>query len=93
MPSWQARRTAASAATLAARLDALLAVENPSYATLGRANGRLDPVDLRLVCPGTFEQLAALQREQSAGINANQLKVPKLLRDAEQRALLQRGQI
>ena len=29
-------------ATLAARLDVLLANENPSYATLGRANGRLD---------------------------------------------------
>ncbi len=80
-----------SVATLAARLDALLALENPSYATLGRANGRLDPVDLRLVRPGTFEQLLALQREQAAGINANQIKVPKLLRNPEQRALLQRG--
>ena len=59
--------------------------------TLGRANGRLDSVDLRLVRPGTFEQLTALQREQAAGINANQVKVPRLLRNPEQRALLQRG--
>ena len=80
-----------SVATLAAGLDALLAIENPSYATLGRANGRLDSVDLRLVRPGTFEQLTALQREQAAGINANQVKVPRLLRNPEQRALLQRG--
>ncbi len=78
-------------ASLAARLDALLAAENPSYGTLGRANGRLDPVDLRLVRPGTFEQLLNLQRDSAAGVNANQVKVPRLLRNAEQRALLQRG--
>ncbi|MEQ1802545.1 MAG: GH3 auxin-responsive promoter family protein [Gammaproteobacteria bacterium] len=78
-------------ANLAARLDALLAVENPSYATLGRLNGRLDAVDLRLVRPGTFEQLVALQRDAAAGVNANQVKVPKLLRSQEQRALLQSG--
>jgi hypothetical protein len=85
--------TGANVVQLATRLDALLAVENPSYATLGRANGRLDPVDLRLVRPGTFEQLIALQREQAAGINANQVKVPKLLRNQGQRALLQRGNL
>ncbi|MBL8200782.1 MAG: GH3 auxin-responsive promoter family protein [Chromatiales bacterium] len=78
-------------ARLAARLDVLLAMENPSYATLGRLNGRLDPVDLRLVRPGTFEQLVNLQRDNVAGVNANQVKVPRLLRNPEQRALLQRG--
>ena len=80
--------TGTNVAQLATRLDALLAVENLSYATLGRANGRLDPVDLRLVRPGTFEQLLALQRDQASGINANQVKVPKLLRNAEQRQLV-----
>jgi hypothetical protein len=79
------------AASLASRLDALLATENPSYATLGRANGRLDPVEVRLVRPGTFEQLVNLQRDNVAGVNANQVKVPRLLRNTEQRALLQRG--
>ncbi len=83
--------TIADVTRLAGRLDALLALENPSYATLGRANGRLDPVELRLVRPGTFEQLTTLQRAQAAGINANQVKVPRLLRNPEQRALLQRG--
>ena len=76
---------------LAARLDDLLVVENPSYATLGRVNGRLGPVDLRLVQPGTFEQLVNLQRDAATGVNANQVKVPKLLRNPEQRVLLQRG--
>jgi hypothetical protein len=37
--------------------------------------------------------LLALQREQAAGINANQVKVPKLLRNQGQRALLQRGNL
>jgi hypothetical protein len=82
-----------SASRLANRLEALLAVENPSYATLGRVNGRLDPVDLRIVRPGTFEQLVALQRDAVEGVNANQVKVPKLLRSPEQRELLQRGVI
>lgn len=81
----------ASAGHLATRLEALLAAENPSYATLGRVNGRLDPVDLRLVTPGTFEKLVNLQRDTVAGANVNQVKVPKLLRNPEQRALLQRG--
>lgn len=82
-----------SARRLATRLEALLAVENPSYATLGRVNGRLDPVDLRIVRPGTFEELVALQRDAVQGVNANQVKVPKLLRSPEQRELLQRGVI
>jgi hypothetical protein len=86
-----AAATGVNVEQFAARLDALLMVENPSYGTLGRANGRLDPVDLRLVRPGTFEQLLVLQREQASGINANQIKVPKLLRNAEQRALVQLG--
>jgi len=80
-----------NASGLAIRLDALLAAENPSYATLGRLNGRLDTVDLRIVRAGTFEQLVALQRDAAAGINANQVKVPRLLRSPEQQALLQRG--
>lgn len=83
--------TVVDAALMARRLDALLAAENPSYATLGRANGRLGAVELRLVRPGTFEQLTALQREQAAGSNANQVKVPRLLRNPEQQALLQRA--
>jgi hypothetical protein len=78
-------------AGLAGRLDALLAEENPAYATLGRSNGRLDPVELRLVRPGTFDQLVGLQRDAGEGLNANQVKVPKLLRSAGQHALLQRA--
>jgi hypothetical protein len=73
---------------LAARLDELLAAESPAYRTLARANGRLDPVELRLVEPGTFEALLGLQRAAAGDINANQVKVPRLLRSAEHRALL-----
>jgi len=76
---------------LAARLDELLAAENPSYATLGRLNGRLDPVELRRVRPGTFDGLLALQRETADGVNANQLKVPRVLRTAAQEAILRKG--
>lgn len=74
---------------LARQLDELLAAENLAYATLGRSNGRLDYVDLQLVQPGTFDRLVALQREAAEGLNANQVKVPKLLRNAAQRALLE----
>lgn len=76
---------------LAAALDRLLAVENPSYATLARQNGRLDPLELRLLAPGTFERLLAARRAVAADVNANQVKVPTLLRDPAQRALLEQG--
>jgi hypothetical protein len=75
------------AVRLAVRLDELLA----AYATLGRLNGRLDPVEFRLVRPGTFEALLSLQRDTAAGVNANQVKIPRVIRTATQQALLQRG--
>ena len=83
-------RPAPPSSRLAARLDELLAAENPSYATLGRLNGRLDPLELRLVAPGTFEALLALQRDSAAGASVNQVKIPRVLRTAAQQALLQR---
>jgi hypothetical protein len=78
-------------AWLAARLDERLAAENPSYATLGRVNGRLDPVEFRVVRPGTFDALLALVRDTAAGVNANQVKVPRVLRTADQEAILRQG--
>jgi len=75
-------------AALALRLDALLAAENPAYAALARDNGRLGPVGLRIVPPGTFDGLLASRREALAGSNANQVKVPRLLRDEAAQALL-----
>lgn len=77
--------------SLAARLDDLLGEANLAYATLGRANGRLDAVELRLVNSGTFDALVSLQREAAAGLNANQVKVPKVLRHPAHRALLEQG--
>jgi hypothetical protein len=78
---------------LAVRLDELLAVENPSYATLGRLNGRLDRVELRLVKPGTFEALLALQRDAAAGVNANQVKIPRVVLTVAQQTHLEAGLI
>ena len=75
----------------ARRLDALLAEENPSYATLARANGRLGPLELRMVPPGTFDRLLAERRAAVAGINANQVKVPRVLRDESQRDFLEKA--
>jgi hypothetical protein len=68
------------AEAMAARLDVLLSRENLAYATLGRDNGRLAALELRLLPPGSFAQLLALQGQGAGGVNANQLKVPKLLR-------------
>ena len=68
------------AEAMAARLDVLLTQENLAYATLGRDNGRLAALELRLLPPGSFAQLLASQSEGAGAVNANQLKVPKLLR-------------
>jgi len=78
---------------LAARLDQLLAEENPAYLSLARLNGRLDPLELHLVAPGTFGRVLDARRNAVAGINANQVKVPVLLRDPAERALLEAGVI
>jgi hypothetical protein len=73
---------------LAGRLDALLAAANPAYATLARVNGRLGPLALRFVAPGRFEALLQRERARVDGLNVNQVKIPKLLRSAAQRAVL-----
>ncbi len=83
------RGPAPDAAALAVRLDALLGAANPAYVTLARQNGRLAPLELRLVGPGGFERLLERERGRSGGLNVNQVKVPRLLRSAEQRALLE----
>jgi hypothetical protein len=81
----------AGTGALASRLDALLAGANPAYLTLGRANGRLAPVELEFVAPGSFEALLRCERGRADGMNVNQVKVPKLLRTREQWAALAAG--
>lgn len=78
-----------SGATLAMRLDELLQRENPSYATLARRNGRLAGLELRWLPPGSFEALVQRQRDASGGVSVNQAKLPRLLRSAAQRELLE----
>lgn len=80
-PGWDEAR-------LAGRLDAQLAASNPSYATLARASGRLGALVLRRLRPGTFERYLAARRAASPGSNANQVKVPKLLREDALRLML-----
>mgnify|MGYP000945070478 CR=1 FL=1 len=80
---------APDATDLSVRLDALLAGENPAYLTLGRANGRLGPPAVRLLRPGTLEAFLDRHRATTAGANANQAKIPRLLRDPAQRAWLE----
>lgn len=76
-------------AALSARLDQLLQRENPSYATLARRNGRLAGLELRCLPPGSFEMLVQRQRDAAGGASVNQAKLPRLLRSAAQRELLE----
>jgi hypothetical protein len=76
-------------AALASRLDELLQRENPSYASLARRNGRLAELELRCLPPGSFEALVQRQRDASGGASVNQAKLPRLLRSAAQRDLLE----
>ncbi|MCC5793890.1 MAG: GH3 auxin-responsive promoter family protein [Chromatiales bacterium] len=75
--------------TIAHRLDAHLATANPAYRTLGRANGRLDQLQVRVVPAGRFDQLLGQLRERSDGTSANQVKVPRILRQASLRDALE----
>jgi len=79
------------AAALGAELDQLLMAGHPAYATLGRQSGRLDVPEIRLVPPGTFDELVGRQRAAAAGLNANQIKVPRVIRERGQRDFLERA--
>jgi hypothetical protein len=80
---------AAELRTLAGQLDEAFGDENPGYRTLARANGRLAGLSLRLVRPGTFDALLQQQRAAHAAVNANQVKVPRVLRTPGQRSALE----
>lgn len=80
---------APDAGALGAELDRLLQSEHAAYATLGRQNGRLGPPEVRLVPPGTFDALVGRQRASAAGLNANQIKVPRVLRERAQHDFLE----
>lgn len=76
-------------AVLARDFDAKLQGVNPSYRTLARANGRLAAADVRVVAPGTFARLEERRYQKADGVSRNQVKVPRVLKDAAQIELLE----
>ena len=75
---------------LEAILDRSLAGINPYYYTSGRQLGRLAPVIVKVVRPGTFEQLLELQLRHAAPASATQVKIPRIISRADQLELLER---
>ncbi|MBN1427347.1 MAG: GH3 auxin-responsive promoter family protein [Anaerolineae bacterium] len=61
-------------------LDRELGLANPSYAS-ARRSGKISPLDLRIVQPGTFAGLKTLLLDR--GASPNQLKIPRVVRDDE----------
>ena len=75
--------------SLAEILDRRLQAINLSYRTLARANGRLARPQVCIVRAGTFAELEEQHYRKSDGVSRNQVKVPRLLRDPDQIALLE----
>lgn len=78
-------------ARLAGQFDEALQQINLSYRTLARANQRLGMPEVRIVRAGTFAQLEELQYRRADGVSRNQVKVPRVLKDPQQIALLEAG--
>lgn len=73
----------------AAWLDKALGDANPYYRTSGREPQRLAALELKLVKPGTFDALLALQLRRSAPATATQIKTPRLVIVPPQLTLLE----
>jgi hypothetical protein len=78
---------------IAAAIEAALMRHSPAYATLARLNGRLGPMLVREVRPGTFATLLGTLQQAGDGRNPNQVKVPKVLKDDSMVAALQAATI
>jgi len=83
-------QAARSSDSLAQIFDRHLQASNILYRTLARANGRLAGPQVYVVSPGAFAELEEQHYRKSDGVSRNQVKVPRLLRDPEQIALLER---
>ena len=75
--------------SLAEILDRQLQTSNILYRTLARANGRLARPQVCIVREGAFAELEEQHYRKSDGVSRNQVKVPRLLRDPAQIALLE----
>ncbi len=73
---------------LAQQFDQQLQAVNLSYKTIGRKPRRLDLPEVVLVASGTFAKLEEHQYREAGGVSRNQVKVPRVLKNAAQIALL-----
>jgi hypothetical protein len=64
------------------QLDHQLGLANPSYGS-ARRSGRISPLDLQIVQPGTFADLKTLM--MARGASPNQLKIPRVIEDKQLR--------
>jgi len=74
---------------LARQFDLQLQQVNLSYKTIGRKTHRLGLPDVMLVTSGTFARLEEYQYLGTGGISRNQVKIPRVLRNPAQIALLE----
>jgi len=74
---------------LARLFDQQLQQVNLSYKTIGRKTRRLGLPEVMLVTSGTFAKLEEHQYLEADGISRNQVKVPRVLRNPVQIALLE----
>jgi hypothetical protein len=84
----QDEKLAEHCAELPDLLDKELQRVNLSYSTLARAQHRLDKPAVTLVAQGAFEKLEENHYRRKPGTSRNQVKVPHLLTNTEQIALL-----
>jgi len=74
---------------LAVQFDQQLQQVNLSYKTIGRKPRRLALPEVVLVASGTFAQLEEYQYRKAGVVSRNQVKVPRVLRNPAQIALLE----
>ena len=74
---------------LAREFDQQLQQVNLSYKTIGRKTRRLGLPRVVLVKSGTFAKLEEQQYRKTGGVSRNQVKVPRVLRNPAQIALLE----
>jgi hypothetical protein len=79
-----------SSSNAATILDHELCKANHYYWSNGRNCERLGPVKLHLVKRGTFDSLTQMQNSRSGDAVSSQTKIPRVIREPEQIALLKR---
>jgi hypothetical protein len=78
---------------VAKRLDRALAAVNEYYDRNGREPGQLALPRVTVVAAGTFQSLASLQMARAGHVTPTQVKVPRVVQDPNQRALLRHAAV